>query len=1193
MVPLTPIPYPPRPPSGSFRRRPSSTVVAAASASLPRDVREALADPSRRLGEHHVLLEEIGRGGMGVVYRGYDLALHRTVAVKMVLHAERAGEETLQRFAREAQSAAKLRHPNIVAVHEVGDRDGVPYLVMDHVEGSSLDEAAAGGPLAPRRAATLVHDLARALAHAHEVGVVHRDVKPQNVLLDAEGRPRLTDFGLARETDSHVGLTRSGAFIGTPGYAPPEQVSGRQDQMGPASDVYAAGAVLYFALTGQPPFTGDSLMEVVMASLRHDPVSPRKRNAAVHVDLETIALHCLEKEPARRFGSAAELADDLRRFLDGEPIRARPPGRGERFSRWLGRNRAPVVAGVALVVIAAALVAGAFVLVPAARARAARGERAALVATAEADAVASREAFERLRGADETTGSDALISAGRAALGDAQQRLRVVGEVGGDEAAAAVAVHRVAMALGEAATTAGQWGVARSAYDDAGAVGVDPAAAAAALVELERARGARTDRRRRAVLAALDDARSGRLVERDLYDRALFTVVGERDPETVALLVEALDEISASLRAATLETYAAAIEALPGIVDPAVARSVVERACVVSPADLDAGERRVLGQASLLIEAHAAMLEGRELLDPRAPSYWEAIGRAQSDRIGEGGRRLALLCCEALGRLGIREGAVAALGRLLGEWSEEAAIAPAGIALCQLGGAEAQELVLIARDRWSENGPFWRRVEPHLKEIEVAAELESVSAVGFARRARVRASKGDHAAAIADYTRALELDPGDELSWNGRARSRWAKGDLEGAASDFGEAIELDEGFAGGWNNRGLIYRQLGRLDDAIADFTRAIELAPRYPGSWSNRAIAYRTRGDGPAALADAVRAVELGPRYAETWINVGLIRMDAGDLDGAIADFTTAIELDDRLAIAWLDRGKARASARDFEGAISDYDRAIEIDPRYANAYNNRGIARYERGELAAAIADYDRAIEIDPENADAHSNRGNARDGMGDHAGAIADFTRAIALEPDDPSWYVNRALSRTSLGELDGAIADCDRALELDPDFEAAWCNRGNARRDKGELVASLADLDRAVELGPRSPECWNSRALTLELLGRVDDAIADLSRALELAPRFAAGFVNRGMMRNARKDHDGAIADYTRALEIAPLLSDAWLARGVARISLGRLVEARADLAHFLDLSPGHRSAPLAEQAIAEIDVALQRTPPND
>jgi serine/threonine-protein kinase len=281
---------------------------------------------------------ELGRGGMGVVYRAWHRRLNRAVALKMLLAGPYARPVELERFLREAEAVAALRHPHIVQVYDVGDAAGRPYFTMELVEGGSLDAKVAGMPQPAAWAASLTATLAGAVHFAHQSGIVHRDLKPGNVLLTADGVPKVTDFGLARRLDNGGGLTLSGAPLGTPSYMAPEQARGDKSAIGPATDVYALGAIFYELLTGRPPFRADTATATLRQVVEEEPAPPTRLNSRVPRDLETICLKCLQKGPAERYASAAALADDLHRFERGEPITARPPGTLERAAKWARRR---------------------------------------------------------------------------------------------------------------------------------------------------------------------------------------------------------------------------------------------------------------------------------------------------------------------------------------------------------------------------------------------------------------------------------------------------------------------------------------------------------------------------------------------------------------------------------------------------------------------------------------------------------------------------------------------------------------------------------------------------------------------------------------------------------------------------------------------------------------------------------------
>jgi tRNA A-37 threonylcarbamoyl transferase component Bud32 len=294
------------------------------------------------------ILGELGRGGMGVVYKARQTKLGRVVALKMILAGGHAGASDVARFRTEAEAVARLQHPNIVQIFEVGDHGGLPFLSLEFCPGGSLDRKLNGTPIRARDAAELVEKLARAVQAAHEKGVLHRDLKPANVLLAEDGAPKITDFGLAKKLDA-AGQTQSGAVLGTPSYMAPEQASGKSSQVGPAADVYALGAILYECLTGRPPFKAATSLDTILQAAADEPVAPRRLQSTTPRDLDTMCLKCLRKETARRYRSALELAEELRRFLDGEPIQARPPSPFERARRWAQRR--PAVAALLAVLL--------------------------------------------------------------------------------------------------------------------------------------------------------------------------------------------------------------------------------------------------------------------------------------------------------------------------------------------------------------------------------------------------------------------------------------------------------------------------------------------------------------------------------------------------------------------------------------------------------------------------------------------------------------------------------------------------------------------------------------------------------------------------------------------------------------------------------------------------------------------------
>jgi len=338
------------------------------------------------------LHEEIGRGGMGVVYRARQAGLDRTVAVKVLLRARFAGPEERERFQREARAAARLKHPGIVGIFDIGEDDGMPWFSMEHLPGKNLEQVVRDHPLAARDAAQCIRRVAEAVHHAHDNDVLHRDLKPSNILLDQDGEPRVTDFGVAR-LDSHndSNLTRSGQVLGSPGYAAPEQAFGGKAD--PRTDVYGLGASLYHLLTSRPPFVGPTLDAVLVQLRDDDPLSVRKLNPTVPRDLETVCLKCLRKDPEQRYATAGQVADDLRRFLSGEPVHAKPIGPLGRAWRWGRRHPWTGALAVACGLLVATLIGGFLV----AERREDREERRVLLIAASHEARAERVGDSRRR----------------------------------------------------------------------------------------------------------------------------------------------------------------------------------------------------------------------------------------------------------------------------------------------------------------------------------------------------------------------------------------------------------------------------------------------------------------------------------------------------------------------------------------------------------------------------------------------------------------------------------------------------------------------------------------------------------------------------------------------------------------------------------------------------------------------------
>ncbi len=690
----------------------------------PDALARAAADPARRLGRF-IVLDRIGRGGMGEVHRGWDPSLDRAVAIKTLGGAGAPpgsdSERALARFEREATAAARLRHPGIVAVHEVGRHAGRPFIVMDLVEGDSLEALLRSGPVPRDRMVILAREIALAVDHAHGQGILHRDVKPENILVDRDGRARLADFGLARATGDAERLTLSGQVVGTPGYLAPEQVEGRRaDRQGPATDVWGVGATLYRALVGRPPFDGGDVASVLARVVFAEPEAPRAADPSIHPDLETIVLRCLEKEPERRYASAAALAEDLRRFADGEVIEARPIGRLGRAARWSRRRRALTAA----LGVAAALVLGTSGWGVATVARAAGRARSSLADEARAAALEARTRFEDARREPPPPAAarrsvrertDALLALGLDALEASGRRLTLAP----DDRDARRERLEVALVVAEVARDGESWGIGAGAVEVAASLELDAARVSRARDAVETARRRAQEERERRVAVLLASARLGEAFARpNGFDDALFAIVAEgRHGRVVDQLARALDEVTTVLGDAFVATYLEAAEATPeerragAGPSEGLAAALARRRGGGADGPIDPADAALLERAAQRLERRAARAVA---IDERAAIGVAArriVAAAQHERAGPAALDTARLCCEALGFLGeraARERAVDAVVDYLDVERDERRAAPAVAAAVSLGGRRAEAAVSRALDRFGRDGPVGR-----------------------------------------------------------------------------------------------------------------------------------------------------------------------------------------------------------------------------------------------------------------------------------------------------------------------------------------------------------------------------------------------------------------------------------------------------------------------------------------------------
>jgi serine/threonine-protein kinase len=742
------------------------------------------ATPARPAVPGYEVLAELGRGGMGVVYKARQVALGRVVALKMILAGAHAGAADLDRFRREAEAVAGLQHPNVVQIHEVGEHGGLPYIVLELCDGGSLEKKLAGTPLPPREAAALAEALARAMRSAHAKGIVHRDLKPANVLLAEDGAPKVTDFGLAKKLDEAAGPTATGAVMGTPSYMAPEQAEGKKG-VGPAADVYALGAILYECLTGRPPFKAATSLDTILQVVSEEPVPPRRLNVRVPADLETVCLKCLRKGPGQRYAAAADLAEDLRRFQAGEAIRARPVGAAERAWKWVRRHpaRAGLAAAVAVVVLL--LAAGGLWL------QRQREETARQAEALRQEVGAALEQAVRFRQAGHFEEGRELLEQARRRLGDggpADLRGRVEQSLADTALAERLddALMRASTFVGGKMDSAGAQQGYAAAWRDAGlgAEGEDARAVGARV---------RASALREELVAALDDwaGLAGDGPRREW----LLAVARAADPDPLRdrLRQPALWRDKEAL---ARETRGAPAEGLSPQLAVALARAMGGRAAV-----------------SLLRAAQARRPDDFWLNCQLGWALKEHDGAARYFQAALALRPRAVLVHYNLGTVLSQQGKV---DEAVGYFEQALRLDPKlAQAHVNLGDAlEKQGKVGEAVGHYEQA----LRLDPKL--------VQAHNDLGLALKKKGRLDE-----AVGHFEEALRLDPKNAWVHYNLGLALAAQGKLEQAVGHYEEALRIDPKKAEAHCNLGEVLRRQGRFEESLACYKRGHELGTKRPG--------------------------------------------------------------------------------------------------------------------------------------------------------------------------------------------------------------------------------------------------------------------------------------------------------------------------------------------------------------------------
>jgi tetratricopeptide (TPR) repeat protein len=942
------------------------------------------------------ILGELGHGGMGMVYRARQIKLKRLVALKMILPGTKVRSATLGRFRLEAEAVARLQHPNIVQIYEVGEQDGRPFLCLEYAPGGSLAQKLAGTPQPPADAARMAQTLARAIHAVHQRGIVHRDLKPANVLLMADGTLKITDFGLAKQLDIEEGVSLSGEVKGTPSYMAPEQAAGKTREVGPATDVYALGAILYELLTGRPPFKAATARATVAQVLEQEPVAPGRLHPKLPRDLETICLKCLEKDLCRRYATAEALAEDLRRFLAGEPILARPVGPWTRGVKW-ARRRPATAALVAVVALAAVGTVAGVLLYQDQRARFAERER---------------DEQRRLLRQRADIQDRTLKGQGAFAREDWQeakfQFSTALGKIDAEPKLAGLGA-RVAPLLAE---------VNRRLADEA---------------QRSRAAVARRDARERydEFETLRDDA---------LFRQTLFTggdptenLEATEDAARRALALFGVDVDSGTPSAVdTTHFDAAEAEAITtGCYE--LLLTLAEAVAHPRPDQPPDRARDRAGQAVRILDRAATLGPPTRAYHQRRARYLARLGdEAAASRERTRAEAIQPATATDFYLLGSEEGRSGGPRQQIADFEEALYRQPDhfwahyGLAMCRMklqrwDAAKASlTACLIRRPRFAWIYPL---------------------------RALAHAELGEFAASEADFRKAEGLSPDEFTRYSllvSRGVARLGQEMYDAAAADLQAAVALRPDGYQARVNLALVYRRQDKLDAALEQLDRAIRHEPSLAALYRERAEVYQRRDDREAALRDLDRAIQLDPlgsKAADDHARRGRLLQEDGHLTEAVRAYDAALALG--CDPAPVHRWKAEALTRLAEAEpvpsrglrqqiVRALDAYLETGPPAADVFRARGRARALLEDYAGALDDYTRALGIEPDSA-THAARGWTYQLAFDASVlALRDFEAALRLDAKNGDAANGRGFARVRLGhDVRAAVADAEEAVRLGP------------------------------------------------------------------------------------------------------------------------------------------------------------------
>ncbi len=1141
------------------------------------------------------LQAEIGAGGMGKVYKAFHPQLQRTVAIKVMLRSGAEHSEERKRFLTEARLTAKLRHPNIVAVHDSGTLDGTDFIVMDFVKGSTLQDVIKEKTLSIRQSLEVMRGMAAAMNYAHENSVIHRDLKPANVIIEEETqRPLIMDFGLAKNIELSVDQTRDGQIMGTPRYMPPEQAEGNLKKISPKTDQYALGAILYEMLVGQPAVEGDAPATIIYNVLYKEILPPKTYNPKLSDDLQTICLKSLEKDIDRRYDSCGNMAQDIESFLNGEVISARPTTFWYRSWKKIKRNKWTSMA-VAAGLLGVIAISSWFLYQIEAEKQARFQEKQAKIEDAIIQSGRFMSSSVNAKTLSESYPKGALYE--EISPQEEQERLAALKEykenrkkvedtlvLEPEHEQLKEKLFQLEKEIGLIALDARLYILSEFSFERCKSLGYEKEGTELFEI-LEESRSALKNSRLERINFIMEDLKSN-IPSAGILDQYVTEIVRMQSSYVVEKMISYIFPGNQWQRQVAIESLGKLGNVSTQVEEKDSVQWLLNRLGKVQLIQDVEEMEQIIWALGRLRDPRANKLVYEARWDMGYQSvFWERtriphLWIFESITAEKKGKTLEEWVVQGIMKTEMRDFAGAAA-----DFSEAINLDP-----------KRPELYNNRGNAYKSMGEPSKALLDYAKALEVDPEYVNA----YINRALIRQNQKDFFGAVDDFNKAVQIDPQNIDSYINLGNAYQAQGNLEEAIDNYTTAIEINPWDAYPYNNRGIARREKGDITGAKVDFSRAIEINPQDPAPFVNRGNIQKRQGNLPQALADYTAALRNDPQNVKAYYNRGLIHLLQKKPHEAMTDFSRALRVDDSFTLAYLSRGDARQDLGDLNGAFGDYTAALNLDDKNAMAYRGRGILYDKRREQEKALSDFARSMELNPKDPLVYFYRGNIYLEQRKVDDAIADYIEAIKYDSGQANFFKNVALAYQQKGDFTKAHQGYLRALKIDPNNEETYLLRGKLYLEEGKYDKASGDFSESLRINEKNVEAYLQRAISYQQGGKLKDALGDYTTVINRRPRDVLAYSYRGLVRKQLKDLSGALTDLDKALQLRPENADAFYYRALIKMDQKDPSSALLDFNQAMEL--GYKDAEVyrdrgkayldseeVEKSLADFGKALELT----